>query len=345
MQKQYNIAIDSLRILATLAVLLIHTTILFIQIVNHDIQKIPFTFFLNQIAVFAVPLFFLISGFVLELNYKELNYKVYFKKRAAKIIIPYIFWSLFYFLAYPNKIPSDTSFWWLLITGKAAYQLYFIPSIILFYLLFPLFHKYYFLISHKIILGTLLIIEIFLQTIDYYYGPFSIGNALRATLLSFVLFPLGMVLSHNEERMVSFTKRHLKKLVISLFFLAILIPLQSWYYYLWTGNAQAIYSQYNLFVIPYTLLIALFSFYLFPKSDTVKKTIVKLSNISFFVFFIHVAIIYTFGSFIESLFIQSQTYYLGSAILSMLFFFFVTSMSFLLADFFHRIPKLSKLTG
>jgi len=46
--------------------------------------------FLNQIARFAVPMFFMISGFVLELNYDgNTGFWQYLKKRFSRIFIPY----------------------------------------------------------------------------------------------------------------------------------------------------------------------------------------------------------------------------------------------------------------
>jgi uncharacterized membrane protein len=159
------------------------------------------------------------------------------------------------------------------------------------------------------------------------------------------MFPLGMILSHHKEKVIRFTEKHLIGLIVVLVLLMVAIPLQGYYYYTWTTNAQAIYSQYNTFIIPYTLLITILCFYFFSTKDTYRKTLIKLSTLSFFVFFIHVAIIYTFWRVLEPFFIQSQNYFLGTAFFSLFFFFFVTGMSFLLADLFHRIPKLSKLTG
>jgi surface polysaccharide O-acyltransferase-like enzyme len=64
-------SIDSLRGLSILAVLLIHTTTRTLEASNFNIVGFSWTLFLNQIARFAVPLFFLISGLVLEISYKE----------------------------------------------------------------------------------------------------------------------------------------------------------------------------------------------------------------------------------------------------------------------------------
>ena len=85
--KQYVKSIDSLRILCILAVLLIHTSTRTLETAKFDLTGFPLTIFLNQIARFAVPLFFIISGFVLETNFDQSSgYISFLKKRFSKII-------------------------------------------------------------------------------------------------------------------------------------------------------------------------------------------------------------------------------------------------------------------
>src|SRR5690242_5000258 len=98
---QHDNTIDVLRLVSILAVLLIHTTTRTLEISHYDLVNNLFTLFLNQASRFAVPLFFLISGFVLEVSNKPIKYITFLKKRLGKIFIPYIFWSLiYYFLIY-----------------------------------------------------------------------------------------------------------------------------------------------------------------------------------------------------------------------------------------------------
>src|SRR5260221_11166343 len=92
--KTYNPALDALRVISILAVVLIHTTTRHLEITHYDLVHTTFTLLLNQLSRFAVPLFFLISGFALEMSYKEdISYFSFLKKRLSKIFVPYIFWS------------------------------------------------------------------------------------------------------------------------------------------------------------------------------------------------------------------------------------------------------------
>ena len=94
----YHVEIDFLRIVSIIAVVLIHSTSKILDYSKFNLLAHPLTFFLNQILRFAVPLFFMISAFVLEDKYSDnLNYISYLKKRFSKIFLPYLFWSLIYY--------------------------------------------------------------------------------------------------------------------------------------------------------------------------------------------------------------------------------------------------------
>ena len=119
-------AIDALRTISILAVVLIHTTTRVLENSGYNLYTHPFTLFFNQAARFAVPMFFLISGFVLELNYHLNESFIHFlKKRFIKVFIPFLFWSLIYYFFIYTK--HNSGFLEALIGGNASYQLYFIP--------------------------------------------------------------------------------------------------------------------------------------------------------------------------------------------------------------------------
>src|SRR5258706_27456 len=62
MQKKRDLAIDSLRTISILAVVLIHTTTRTLEASGYDLNSFSLTLILNQLSRFAVPLFFMISG-------------------------------------------------------------------------------------------------------------------------------------------------------------------------------------------------------------------------------------------------------------------------------------------
>ena len=137
-----NYAIDFIRFVAIIGVVLIHVSTAFTERVIINSFNFYLFHFLNQFARFAIPLFFGISGFLLAARYTKIHPIVdFYKRRISKIILPYTIWVLIYYLiVFPNSIKSLQSWDFLenFFKGNASYQLYFIPAIVVLYLIFPL---------------------------------------------------------------------------------------------------------------------------------------------------------------------------------------------------------------
>ena len=142
------------RALAILAVLLIHSTSTPVTALSNESKFYPLYVFLNIFPKFAVPVFIFLSGFVLFYNYiqKELTKELiirFYKKRVTQILIPYLFFSIFYYTAMQFYVTHDLVSTWhalfsveflkKLLIGKAYTHLYYIFIIVQFYLIFPLF--------------------------------------------------------------------------------------------------------------------------------------------------------------------------------------------------------------
>lgn len=349
-KKNYLVSLDILRTLAIVAVIMIHTTTKSLDVTGYHVEKTRMSLFLNQAARFAVPLFFFISGFVLELNYKEeFHYSTYFKKRASRIILPYIFWSIIYeFIIHQQHQFSITSLSFLntLLLGTASYQLYFIPSLIIFYLCFPLLHNHLYFLKKKVILIPLIILEIVLLIIDYQINQISLPTPIRIVLLNYLLFLFGMIASHYQERILALTKRFLKQIVFCFVIILGLVYIQSDILFLNTRNITYIYSQYHPTIVLYTLLLFILIFYFFHGYKKHIKGIALFSRLSFFVFFIHVAILeFLWDTFLQNLIQQSNAEIIKNIWFDPLIFLTVTSISFLIAFIIHKIPKASFITG
>jgi len=82
-----------LSVISAYAVVMVHTNEIFYTF-SHE--RYWFTAnIMEQILLFAVPVFFMISGATLIDFYDRYSLKEYFLKRTRKTLIPYIFWSLF----------------------------------------------------------------------------------------------------------------------------------------------------------------------------------------------------------------------------------------------------------
>ena len=93
MQKENKTYISVLNVLACIAVVFLHTNCVF-----WDFKKESYWITANVIEgifYFAVPVFFMISGATLIDYRKRYSTKQYYRKRFQKILIPFLFWSLF----------------------------------------------------------------------------------------------------------------------------------------------------------------------------------------------------------------------------------------------------------
>lgn len=97
---------------------------------------------------YAVPMFVFITGVVLFYNYDgELKFGAFLRKRFQQVVVPYLAWTVFYYVwvGFLSGVSAKST--WLQLydilelslTGKASYHLWFMVMIIPFYLLYPLF--------------------------------------------------------------------------------------------------------------------------------------------------------------------------------------------------------------
>ncbi|WEK54079.1 MAG: acyltransferase [Candidatus Cohnella colombiensis] len=154
-RKGYLSELDIVRAFGIIGVLLIHATSS--AVVSTDPYSLEFTAYasFNQLSRFAVPIFFLLSGLSLFYNYHEKPFtvkavKIFYTKRIAKILLPFVLFSLLYYAVvvyfrygYTDLTQFTSHFFtWdfvvKLLIGKTYAHLYFIFIIIQYYLLFPL---------------------------------------------------------------------------------------------------------------------------------------------------------------------------------------------------------------
>ncbi|RJQ17496.1 MAG: acyltransferase [Nitrospiraceae bacterium] len=132
-------------------------------------------FIWNETMRYAIPLFLIISGFLLfNGNNKDgFSYLEYYRKRFSRIVVPYILWTIFYFV-YDNKnnlmelwefkVRSIVRLIRMLCVGYG--HLYFIVIILQMYILFPVLIK---LIRRypKAVLSAAFLMTFYLQTAEY----------------------------------------------------------------------------------------------------------------------------------------------------------------------------------
>ncbi len=342
--KERTKSIDSLRTIAILGVLLIHTTTRTLEASGFNIYAFSWTLFLNQIVRFAVPLFLIISGFVLELSNRPETYWSFIKRRFSKIFIPYTVWSVFYYFIIYNQ--NHDSFLKVILIGNASYQLYFIPTLCIFYLLFPLIHKINKYISNKFILSLILLSQVFFLYKDYFIRELDLPDPVHIAILSYFFFVIGIVAAGNMNRINLIVNKWKYMLFGTTMLLGPYVFWEGRSRYLATGNYLAYYSQWRPSILLYTILIALTFYYLFEHTKFKDFVIAELSKHSFFVFFVHVAVLEMFWSLVgKNLFSLFGTNPVGKILFDPIFYLIVTVLSFGLAYIVHKIPKVGRYLG
>lgn len=139
--KQHLREFDLIRAVAALSVFAIHIS-------GRYVYSSKAAYVCNQSMRYAVPLFIIISGFLLfysDVEKDKVDYKSFLTKRFKKVLIPYIIWSVIYVI-YANR--HNISVLWPitgtsasgllrnLLFGNAAFHLYFVVIILQLYLIY-----------------------------------------------------------------------------------------------------------------------------------------------------------------------------------------------------------------
>lgn len=122
-----NVNIQYLRGLAIIAVVIIHSNM-------PDGLRVAIRPFVN----YAVALFIFLSGYLTKLNID--NIKEFYKRRIIKVIVPYVIWSIIFYVLISGK-KSFSDFAVKLLTGRCCGIYYYIFVYVQFVLLTPLISK------------------------------------------------------------------------------------------------------------------------------------------------------------------------------------------------------------
>jgi surface polysaccharide O-acyltransferase-like enzyme len=95
--KNYDVSADIIRIIAAFFVVLSHATDRFVlYTVLKQSLAWNIIYYLNTLSHVAVPLFIMLSGYLLLRKGKFRNIKLFYKRRLSRILLPFIFWVTIY---------------------------------------------------------------------------------------------------------------------------------------------------------------------------------------------------------------------------------------------------------
>ena len=297
----YDFSADIVRIIGTIAVVAIHVTDALIILPNHFGG---FSWWwgnlINSFSRTAVPLFIMLSGYLLLNPKKKINNNFY-KKRIARVIIPFIFWYFFYLFwnHYHNRLTYKISTQIYNFFTLSLGHLYFLIVIFFLYLITPwirqvLYSKTDFELQKIIII---IFFIAFVTTIVIYAFPFLV---LAKNIFTLPFFYLAYYLYGLLIRKKTINKK-------TIFFLGlicigatvlttVLVYLNTKNKFFWNYNfGQYFHESFSPLIIImslslFTILIKLKKFF---QSKLKKFTffIKKISVLTFGIYLIHPLII------------------------------------------------------
>lgn len=295
--KERKVYLDLLRIISISAVLLMHSTGFFDNVVDAILPQWYIAIILGTVTRFAVPVFVMISG-ALMLNKDTIDIKRLYSKNIVRFAIAYLFWSFFYTIIY-SFIPYYGSISIVsiknLISGtlKGGYfHLWYMPLIIGLYVALPILHQCvrimeehqirYWLVAGFLICFILPLVRkipvvdhIWGESIDTFDGGFW-GEYILYFILGYVLDR--SMLSNKQCRPVYFAG------IASALITVLLVLIPS----IQTGTLIDVFRNNNT---PNILVMSV-SLFLFVKNGCFEKArqsrmLPVLSNLSFGVYLVH----------------------------------------------------------
>jgi len=303
--------LDIVRAVAIAAVLLIHGTSSSRMDLPLGSRSSTFYFAINNLSIFAVPVFIFLSGLVLFYSYSD-TWTVrrtpgFYRKRLQFILIPYLIWSVFYYIYNQWLDPtvkihfSLSQFADLLPWGLAAYHLYFMVIIMQMYALFPLLIS---LVKLWRPLGRYLwLFGILVQAGYFVYRqfedtPLQYGDRLFITY--FAVFCIGGSIGMHYERFVGWLNRNIwwmTAAAASVGLVYLLITLQAF------RGMRVEAWEYELMFNLYPTLVAMALIWIgrhcVENAPRLTAVLSSFGAASFGIYFTHVALMSYYGTLVS----------------------------------------------
>ena len=305
-QPTYFSKIDIMRILACIAVVVIHVTATpVVSLIPNTTLQIGFLI-LNRLAKPSVPIFIFISGYLAYRPESPFKLQTYLLK-LRRLALPYIVWTCVYYALFIKiaQYPISPSFLLKhLFVGDMVYHLYFMIIIIQFSLLTPILIK----LSNTIGIHKLFVLATILQFgLGFHYYPYQ-----DRIFLTYIAYYVAGFWIRSLERPL-----YRSSLVLSFIFLGTLYTYVSYLsmnlnLMLSGGLVASTYSAYSL--------ISCFALFVLIPNSNIGYRMKKLSKSTEFIYYAHPLMLMLSSALILRLSISSIS---GEALLSALLVFFV----------------------
>ncbi|MBM7679277.1 acyltransferase [Gracilibacillus alcaliphilus] len=294
MNKYYD-EIPYIRAIACIMVVLVHVSA---NSYSNSHFADFWSLYINQYSRLGTPVFAVISGFLLfhSVNGRSFRLSRFLKSRTAKIVLPFIIWSMVYLViraSYGEEVfTSMRQFLGHFVYGSAQYHLYFIVTVIQFYLIFPLL---------QIIKNRRIILWLFFVSIPMQYWWFQAATevSLRSGIVdniihhhSFLLYWLsyfifGGVLQFYYHEIKEWIAKY-KYLVLSAFIITLVLIFRE----IEQGSLIASSRAENMLYVPVFVLFLLMTFPYLSKYSSFAVIWRLVGSYSMGIYLVHPLIIF-----------------------------------------------------
>lgn len=295
--RKYYLDLDVLRILSSIAVVLIHVASQNWYTVN-DLKTFTVFNFFDSISRFAVPVFFMISGALFLNSRKKINFKNFFKKHFLKMIFIYVIWCILYYLFdyfFLNSINQINIKGIINSIINNKFVLWFLKVMIYIYLFLPFIKTFTDNSSERQIQYFLIIF--FILGICFYQlsnlpMPMSVKNMIINMRINDRLWYLGYFILgwYIYNRDISLT---IRKIIYILGLISVITCfLFTNIYFAKTGvKNSCLYEYFSLTTFIYSLSIFVFIKYWIQKHNYEKLNLKAVSKKTLGIYLIHVFVL------------------------------------------------------
>jgi len=296
--------INFLRGFGVLAVIAIHTTGYFTEIKSFN-TLVLLNLWTDIFSQFAVPMFILISGFVLAKNYRfNISLKGFYQKRMHSIIPQYLIFSVAYtifnnwIVMQSNPLASNIKLILKnILHSDASYHLWFFSIIIQFYIFYPMILKVYTFFERKGREELLIALLLLIQTLCMVGMHTRFFSGIKINFIDYLFyFGVGIYMSNRLDRLKKSSSLLTPFLLIASLALTvgasffIIIGLTTGYSY---NSIPAYFLIGPELIYPFLRISTFLLFFniscsLVGKRSVLAKVIYKIGNYSFGIYLIHI---------------------------------------------------------
>lgn len=334
MSRRYSL--DFFRLLAALGIIIIHVSYQSHSLLSSiGYRQWIITNAMGWFFIWGTPIFLMISGSLLLSSNTALSPGLFYKKRASKLLLPYLFWNLAYFFLKYHHFNLGLFLSEMLSNGT-YYHLYFLNALVGLYLLTPLIRRYLPPSLLKYLVPLLLLLSAIYHFGTVFMGWYKVNRIVIWYLPYLGYYLAGWWLSHpiNPKFIKLFLLVPIAISLISIYFSRRLVFAFSDY-----DQGRILVSRLSLTTMISSLCIFKLIYGLNITRPELQKKLLFLSDKSFGVYLIHPLVIFLLLQTSVIQYFQVAHYWLYLFLMILTTFF----GSLILTSLIKKIPLLNRI--